>query len=45
MCNHKWKRINDVDFCIKCGLSVTEGKYLLVDKRLIQKLGKKVKAK
>lgn len=43
MCKHKWQKINDVDVCIKCGLCVFEGHFLLIDKKLLSKIGKRVK--
>lgn len=43
MCKHQWKRINDVDVCVKCGLSICDGKFIMFDKKFVQKHGRKVK--
>ncbi|MDO5397051.1 MAG: hypothetical protein Q4G33_03895 [bacterium] len=43
MCRHKRIKINDVDVCLKCGLTVCEGKFVQIDRKLISKIGKKVK--
>jgi hypothetical protein len=45
MCAHKWKKINDVDICLKCGLTICDGRYAMVDRKLLKKIGKAVKAK
>lgn len=44
MCKHNWKKINDVDVCIKCGLTVSKGRILMIDKKLVERVGKRVKA-
>lgn len=44
MCKHNWKKVNDVDVCIKCGLSVCNGRILMIDKKLVERIGKRVKA-
>lgn len=43
MCGHKWIKINDIDICLKCGLSLYKGRFLVVDKKLLSKIGKPVK--
>ncbi len=43
MCKHRWIKINNVDVCTKCGLTICDGKFILIDKKFISKIGKKVK--
>lgn len=43
MCKHKWIKINDVDVCVKCGLTIYCGKYIQIDRKFVSKIGKKVK--
>lgn len=40
MCNHKWQKVNDVSVCIKCGVSICNGKKVIFDRKLINKLRK-----
>ena len=38
MCSHKWREINDVRVCIKCGLTITfDGKIIfdIISKNLV----------
>ena len=42
-CKHKFIKINDVDVCTKCGLSICDGKTVVFDRKLVNKIGKKVK--
>lgn len=44
MCNHKKMiKINDVDVCLKCGMTVCNGKFIQIDRKLVEKIGKRVK--
>lgn len=39
-CKHKFVKINDVSVCIKCGLTVCDGKAVLIDRKFVNKVGK-----
>lgn len=43
MCGHKWRKINDVDICVKCGLCICDGRFFMIDRKLLSKIGKPVK--
>ena len=35
MCNHAWKKVNDVWVCVKCGLTRLESGHIFFDKQII----------
>lgn len=42
-CSHSWKKVNDVQVCIRCGLTrISDGK-IIFDRRLPNYKSKKVK--
>ncbi len=42
-CKHKFVKINDVSICVKCGLSICDGKAVVFDRKIVNKIGKRVK--
>lgn len=45
MCAHCWKRVNDVWFCVNCGLTRTLDGRILFDKNIVNYKPKKKKRK
>ena len=40
VCNHVWKKVNDVHVCVKCGLTRTYDGKILFDRKLANKVKK-----
>lgn len=34
MCNHQWKKINDIKVCTRCGLTITYDGKIMFDRKL-----------
>lgn len=34
MCGHEWIKINDLSICKRCGITITEDKKILFDRKL-----------
>jgi hypothetical protein len=43
MCSHEWKKVNDVQVCIRCGLTRMPDGRMLFDRKLPNYKSKKVK--
>lgn len=35
MCVHKWKKVNEVRVCIRCGLTIPQGGRPFFDKKIV----------
>lgn len=43
MCNHEWRKINDVKVCMRCGMTRTLDGKILFDKKIVNYKPKKRK--
>ena len=41
MCNHIMKKVNNLNVCIKCGLTLADNKKIVFDRRLTDYIKKK----
>jgi hypothetical protein len=45
MCNHIWKKVNDVHICVNCGLTRTYDGKIMFDRKLPSYIKNKKKRK
>lgn len=45
MCGHQWKRVNDVQICLRCGITRIYNGHVLFDRKIINYKPKKRKDK
>lgn len=45
MCNHTFLKMNDVTVCVKCGMTVADGKKVIFDRKLPSYIRKKNRRK